>query len=147
MGAAVSLEEVLEAMEMQSDSMTHYLDRQTGRIELVTDDDTAGDEDMAALVEAIDADTEGRFVPLPDPFDVHEWEMMENFARQLRDLDTSETLLGAIRGRGAFRRFKDHVQRLGLAEQWHTFRDQRYREIAVDWCQENDIAYHEGRSA
>lgn len=146
MGVPVLLEEVVDAIEMQSDSMRHYLDRQTGNIELVTDDDTAGDEDMMALAEAIEGDTEGRFVPLPDSFDVHEWEMMENFARHLRDPDAAEALLGAIRGRGAFRRFKDQVERLGMMEQWYTFRDARYREIAIEWCQENDIAYREGRS-
>ncbi|WP_276662556.1 UPF0158 family protein [Syntrophomonas wolfei] len=50
-------------------------------------------------------------------------------------------LLYAIRGRGAFRRFKDKVQRLGIQQQWDKFREEAFKEIAIDWCEYNNIPY------
>jgi len=41
----------------------------------------------------------------------------------------------------AFRRFKDLIQRYGIADDWYKYRDNRYRGIAIQWCEENDIKY------
>lgn len=148
MSVSVSLAEIVDALQMQGESISYYLDRQTGVVEMVSDPDYAGEiEENEALMEAIDNDTEGRYVPLPDEFDVHEYAMMEDFARHLEDDGAANTLLNAIQGRGAFRRFKDRVQEMGLAERWYEFRDGRYREFAIEWCKENDVVYHEGRTA
>ncbi|GFH41994.1 hypothetical protein Hs30E_05450 [Lactococcus hodotermopsidis] len=46
-----------------------------------------------------------------------------------------------ISGRGAFRHFKDKVNLLGIEEKWYAFRDQAYREIAIQWCKENHLSY------
>jgi hypothetical protein len=48
-----------------------------------------------------------------------------------------------IRGRGAFRRFKDQIQAYGMAEEWYRYRDTALREIAVAWCEEHGIPYNE----
>jgi hypothetical protein len=48
-------------------------------------------------------------------------------------------LLNAIHGRGAFRYFKDKIHELGIADQWYTYRDEQYREVARDWCEQHDI--------
>jgi len=119
----------------------------------VEDKDGAANENLAAMLDwqrkaaelarAIDTDEEqggGRFIALPDPFEIHEWEMMRDFAaEEVKDEDASDTLLNAIHGKGAFRYFKDKVRELGLADQWFAYRHVRYRKIALDWCEENGI--------
>jgi hypothetical protein len=54
------------------------------------------------------------FIPLPSRFEIHEWSIMERFARSLTDAAVRDELDAAVHGRGAFRRFKDAVHRLPL---------------------------------
>ena len=55
--------------------------------------------------------------------------------------DFVNDLLDAIRGSGAFRRFKSMADRHGLIEDWYNFRDEAYEEIAKGWLEEHEIAY------
>ena len=64
---------------------------------------------------------------------------MERFAGGVADPAAQGELGDALRGRGAFRRFKDGVQRLGLAEKWYSYRDRGYEEVARAWCDAHDI--------
>ena len=72
----VRLSEIVDGMDFQSDEMTSYLHRPTGRVLWVT---------------------------------------------------------------GAFRRFKDTVHRLGLADAWYASRERGYSDVARNWCEANDI--------
>ncbi len=54
----------------------------------------------------------------------------------------SDELQAAVYGRGAFRRFKDAVHRLGIADEWYRFRDAALEEIAVEFLEAHGIAYH-----
>ncbi|WP_241993815.1 UPF0158 family protein [Mesobacillus foraminis] len=49
----------------------------------------------------------------------------------------------AIRGKGAFRRFNDNIINFQLEEQWYSFRERCFRQIAISWCKENQIDYME----
>jgi len=69
--------------------------------------------------------------------------MMQRFAAGLDDPDSRDVVLQALRGRGAFRVFKDTVHRLGLADGWYAHRDNAYREVARAWCEANGVA-HDG---
>ena len=75
------------------------------------------------------------FIPLPGKFEIHEWSIMERFARSLTDAALSDELGAALHGQGAFRRFKDAVQRLGIADEWYRFRDAALEEIAIEFLE------------
>lgn len=66
---------------------------------------------------------------------------MEDFVLSINDNKLSDELYYAIKGSGAFRRFKDLIQRYGIADDWYKYRDNKYREIAIQWCEENDMEY------
>ena len=68
---------------------------------------------------------------------------MERFCASVEDADIRDELCDAIRGRGAFRRFKDRVHAYGIAEAWYRYRDEALREIAVAWCEEHGMRYTE----
>ena len=53
----------------------------------------------------------------------------------------NELLHVALEGRGAFRRFKDTLHRVGLTNEWYAFKRKAYIEIAREWCVENEIEY------
>lgn len=48
-------------------------------------------------------------------------------------------LCNAISGNGAFRRFKDIIERYDIENQWYDYRDKSLKKLAVDWCNENNI--------
>ncbi len=50
-------------------------------------------------------------------------------------------MCSAIKGRGAFRRFRDQIYRYEIEEDWYAYLDEALKQMAIDWCQENGIAY------
>ena len=89
----------------------------------------------------IDEDDDDRFIPLPNQREINEYGMMEEFVSNVRNDSQRAALEIAISGRGAFRRFKDTIIRLGLEKKWYAFRDKEYLRVAREWCEENKIEY------
>ena len=152
MAAIVSLRDVIEVMDLSSDEATTYINRKTGEIVTLTDEIVAMAEDPDDAAEAAEwqkdllpkarevAASED-FIPLPGKFEIHEWSIMERFARSLPDAAVRDELDAAVHGRGAFRRFKDAVHRLGIADEWYRFREAALEEIAIGFLEANGIAY------
>lgn len=148
----VQLSDIIDGMDMQSDDLHPYLHRPTGRVITISDEAFAAaesdDDDSAGAAELTEARAilagEGEYLELPDRFEINEYGMMERFALHLTDRGAQEAVLAAIRGRGAFRYFKDTVHRLGLAASWYAYRDEQYREVAREWCAANGIEYDDG---
>ncbi|MGN0168236.1 MAG: UPF0158 family protein, partial [Acetatifactor sp.] len=84
-----------------------------------------------------------RFIRLPDKYEIHEYSIMEDFIESLPEGKHQNQLYRAIQGRGAFRRFKDSVNRMGIANSWYDFQENAYKEIAIRWCNENEYEYEE----
>lgn len=76
-------------------------------------------------------------------FEIHEYHIMEEFICTLKG-EKADKLECAIRGRGAFRRFKDMVDRMGISQQWYDFQAEYYRKLATQWCREHGLEYAEG---
>jgi hypothetical protein len=152
MAVVVSLRDIVDEMQMLSNERHAYLNKGTGELITITDDDIAIVENNDNWSEYPDwqdkilQDTQrvlssDDFLALPSQFDVHEYEIMERFCLSVENQGISETLLSKIRGSGAFRKFKDTVYRYGIETNWFKFRDQAYKEIAVSWLEGNEIAY------
>ena len=127
----VSLSEIVAEMDLQPDEASAYLDRESGSVVLITDEEfRAAENDDEKLVDlyALDAslvntarsiladDPPRRFVALPSKFDLHEYRIMEMFCLSVEDDRISRDLLQAIRGKGAFGRFKDRINAHGIAQ-------------------------------
>jgi Uncharacterised protein family (UPF0158) len=150
----VKLQDILEGMDFQSDARSSYLNTVTGEVVSIADEELrAAEEDIpldhfpawqhdviriAGEILATD-----HYLPLPDRFEINEYRLMERFCLSVDDEDIQGDLCDAIRGRGAFRRFKDRVQAYGMAEEWYRYRDAALREIAMAWCEEHGIVYTE----
>ncbi len=93
---------------------------------------------MPVSREALESD---RYLRLPDSFEIHEWSIMERFCHTVSEAASREELLDAIHGRGAFRLFRRTLERLGLREQWYSYRESAFECIARDWLEENHIPY------
>jgi hypothetical protein len=152
----IDLGTVVDAFEMQSKECRSILDRQTGEIHLLTSEEIYAIDDAEDLESFSDwqrplieigrlafNDTTGRFLTLPDQFEIHEYRALEGFSTSQADPDVSDQLLSAIRGRGAFRMFKATVDRLGLRDEWFKYRDEFLLRIARDWCEDHDLPFEE----
>lgn len=154
MKPAAKLSDLLDAMEFSSDEFYTCFDRQTGKIVsverfILTAVEEGDDEHLSNLSDwqreeveiarAIVSDTTERFIDPPDKFEFHEYHHMERFIQSLPAADAADQLWRAIKGRGAFRHFKDTAARLGLLEQWFQYRDEAVRKFVTDWAKASAV--------
>jgi len=149
----VPIELVVDELEMLEQGMLTYVHRKTGELVTFTEEmlDLAHREDDEVfedewgeehspdqLREILDS---ADWVALPDAFAIHEWEIMRAFAGTLEDTRRSEELQGALQGKGAFRAFKDIVNRYGLQDPWLDYKRQAFEKIARDALDEAGIPH------
>ena len=94
-----------------------------------------------AVTREIVSDDSSRFIPPPDKFEFHEYRVMEEFIRSIDDDEAADQLWCAIKGRGAFRYFKDTLHRLGIQQLWYDYLDAAQREFVIEWAKENNVAF------
>ena len=151
MPVVVSLQDIVSAMDLPSQEWESFLDPDTGEIVTVTEDDRRALEDpepdllpewqreiLPTIRKAVESD---RVLRLPDSFDIHEWSIMQRFCDAVADSSAQAELLDAIHGNGAFRVFRGALDRLGLRDQWHVFRDGAFEQIAREWLEANHVPY------
>lgn len=159
MSEIVELNEIIDALECSSDELQMYLDKTSGEMVPITDDELAladGDGDVAdeyvpdwqqetiAKAREILADEAGeRYIQLPDQLEINEHEMMLRFGRSIEDDELSASILGTMYGSSAFRRFKDLLRSSNIEKQWFAFKRAQLKQIAVQWCDQNEIKYKE----
>jgi hypothetical protein len=152
MAKRIVLDDLIDGIDMQNDDVTAYLDCDTGKVMTIGDEIASLSErdepDEWAdwereLIEVLREVEKGskRYVQLPSTWDVYEWDIMRRFSNTVGDHRVKELLLLQIHGRGAFRRFKDELDRSGLLDRWYEFKRNALREQAIEWCTENDIPF------
>jgi hypothetical protein len=151
----VKLSAIIDALEMSGDTRSAYLHRGTGEIVLLSDDDFSAAERCDDSGELSDWEREAvqqakavlgcsDYLRLPTSFDIHDYSIMEDFCLSVDDDDLRDELLGAIGGRGAFRCFRDTIERRGITEDWYRHRAEAYADIAVRWLEGHGIEYESG---
>ena len=120
MPATVLLKDILDALEILSDEASSLVDLDTGKVETVTMDLLSkaenwedGDKEpnlsewqkpeWEVVKRIVSTDS---FRKLPTKYDVHEWEIMRDFADAAGSDEIREELLDLIHGAGAFRNFQ-----------------------------------------
>jgi len=165
MTVAVSLRDLVGELQILPNEGSAYLNKVTGNIITVTEDDVAmvemdneleeemeeGNDDPGGEVLDVEAEhyqdvkrilaSDPDYLELPSRFEIHEYEIMERFCLSIPDGKVSDILLRKIRGSGAFRRFKDTIYQYNLEPDWFAYRDEAYKEIAIVWLESHDIAY------
>lgn len=134
----VRLSDIVDAIELTDQFTEYFIDKETGELEWISDM-TMTREEQEEIYDRLD---EHGFYRLPNSFDIREYDIMEDFAETLTGA-AHNRLSSAIRGKGAFRRFKNTVYDLGIDEQWYAFQEDAYKRIAAEWCEENGIEYEE----
>jgi L-methionine (R)-S-oxide reductase len=153
------LSEIVDGLDMQSDDVKNYFNKKTGKLVCITEMDRSEYEDYDSFDEdeteedfLDDRDNvpeeirdffenEDDYLSLPSQHDIHEYDIMADFCGSVENKEQATELQRAIKGSGAFRRFKDLVHERGIQERWYRFRNAAFKEIAVEWCEDNEIDY------
>lgn len=138
----VDLNEIIDALEMLSmtrDFSRSFVNMHTGRIVSLFEGEDFSDVE--------DEDLEGDWIPdhyasLPEREELNEYEMMETFCCSITNGKIQEDLLYAIQGKGAFGRFKTAIHCHNVENKWYKFREERLKEIAVEFCERHGLTYH-----
>ena len=154
MNKPAKISDLTDALEFDMPTHIMYFDRQTGQLVSVDRDVMngveEGDEELLCrlpdwqkeeveIARAILGDDADRFIDAPDRFDFNEYQHMQCFIKTVQDPSDAEELWRAIRGRGAFRYFKDTAERLGLLERWFRYRDEAMKEFIITWAEANNV--------
>ena len=149
----VHLSSIAEGIEFQSLESCSYLNLVTGEIILVADEDIRAVESGDDISEHADwyketiastkmfLENEDQYLELPTTYELNEYQIMENFVCSIPAEEQREKMLNLIRGKGAFYRFKQGIERFLLKEQWYKYRDAEITKFAEEWCKENNLQY------
>ena len=153
MAILVKLDDIIDGLESQSDESSSFLNKRTGEVVLINDyemraaeegnpleDFPDWEQDQVRIAKEILAET-GQYIPLPTKFEIDEYSIMERFCVTLDNQEIGDILYDIISGSGAFRRFKDVIYRYEIEDEWHSYRDNALKEIAIEWCRENNIEF------
>lgn len=151
----VKLEDVIEQLEFANDLSKSYFNKKTGEIhfipeevemhidsEVFDENDLPGWEKEIVPVAKDILQNPGNYIIFPSQFDIHEYEIMERFCLSFDDEELREIMYSSIKGSGAFRRFKDNIYKYGISDDWFKYKEEAFREIAVEWCEDNGIEYY-----
>lgn len=154
----VKLKDVIELLDILDDNFRAFYAKETGNVfylsvdDLRIAEDSEEDDDFAdypewqkeSIKEAIEiVENWEDYIELPDRFEINEYRIMEKFTLSIEDQRICNDIYYSIKGNGAFRRFKDKIYHYSLDKDWYSFRDNALREIAIAWCEENEIIYFE----
>ncbi len=167
---SVNLSEIEYALEDSSFMVKHFLDLETGEVIPITEEISSqleaiyeeyyipGDEDFDlraaleasdlsdwekdAVLEASQVETQfgQRYIRIPEGDSHQGYRDMEDFIDTVENQRLGGRLEQAIRGKGAFRRFKDVLGDYPAERmRWFEFTNARWRERALEWLESEGI--------
>ncbi len=148
----VSVQSVVDELAKVGDEETAFLDRVLGRFVTLSDELRSILESNEPIEDPVDytkAELEGmrrrlrsnHLVPLPTKAQTKEFLLRERFCEALPEGEAKEQMLKVLRGQTGFRSFEAAVDRLGLADSWPRYRDERFAAVAVEWLEQRGIAF------
>lgn len=136
----IPLKQVIQAIEEANEVFTSFWDTKTGKTVYLADPLMTDEMDESLVAEIENAPE--RYLRFPSKHEIHQYRIMEDFIDQLSPGKAREELAYAIRGKDAFRQFKQSVRYHGLEQRWY-YLTEAYRELAIHWCAEECLEYIE----
>jgi hypothetical protein len=129
----ISWESLEDAFENNAHEVHSYLHLETGEVIRVVDG--VADPTMHSRIMS-----DPLYLRVDPVSSREQYRWMEHFIAEVEDDELKQLLLGAIDGKGAFRRFKDVLINYPIdRERWFTFRSARLRECMEGWLLTHDI--------
>lgn len=131
----VSLEKIIEGLEMVDNIVDCYYNPEKDEIFLsnIGEFEELTEDEIDELFE--------KSAILPTQYEINEYQIMVDFIEIIDDDKLKEELQRLIQGKGAFRRFKDYCFEANIIQDWYDYKEQKYKEIAINWCKANGLQY------
>jgi hypothetical protein len=131
----VTLSKIIEGLEMVDDMTDCYYNPEKDEIFLsnIGEYEDLTEDEIDELFEAS--------IILPTQHEINEYQIMVDFIETIDNLEIKNNLQRLIYGKGAFRRFKDYCVEMNIIQEWYKYRDEQYKEIAIEWCKQNELEY------
>ena len=155
----VKIQKIVDELEMRFMDTTVYYNKITGEILNVQDDDfrIVEDDDFEKNIENYpewqrehlkkvynllynDIDN---YIALPNNFEIKDSDIMEEFIDTISNNNKKLQLENCMWQKGMYRKFKDKLIEVGLENEYYKFYDEKLKEIAIEWCKENNLEYEE----
>ena len=137
----IEIDEITDAIEMVNDDWDGFLDLEKMEVIWLAKPSLMGfykerDERWELIENRPD-----RFVKLPQKCEIDDYRIMEGFVCSIDERKIHSELSEAIRGKGAFRKFKKALYNCGAEEQWYSYQRSEYEKTAIRWCEINEIPF------
>lgn len=133
----VKLQDVVDALEYQSDTLAAYIDLDAAEVRTLFLEDFVGQEEYERSLREFESCNS---LMLPRSEELDDYGVMRSFAF-MQEGAAGDRLKRAVEGRGAFKRFKGEVAKLGIGEDWLAFRDESRAETARDFLEANGVRW------
>lgn len=153
MSLPVKIGSVLEALLFTEDDCTTYINKKTGEIASVSDEESnfahqeldetvpewiiAGTPRIKLILESED------YFEMPSKYDLHEEKVMALFCETVEKEDVKNYLLKTLKGKAAAENFVKFIDEFELNESWTTHRNNAVKQIAIDFLNVNSIPFED----
>ncbi len=149
----VKIDDIIDAVDFDSDMSESFLNIKTEQVCMFTDEELRAAENNVDLSDSAEwyceavasakhyLENQDDFLSLPEKYDFNEYRIIEKFIARVVISKQSAMLSQSIHGKGAFRRFKTMLEKLGLIDEWYKYRGQQLRKFVEFWCKENKIDF------
>ena len=131
----VTLSKIIEGLEMVDNIVDCYYNPEKGEIFLsnIGDYEELTEDEIDELFE--------ESIILPTQYEINEYQIMVDFIDTIDNIEIKDNLHKLIQGKGAFRRFKDYCFEMNIIQNWYNYKEEKYKEIAIEWCRQNKLEY------
>ena len=131
----IKLDKIIDGLEMVDNITDCYYNPEKDEIFLsnIGEVENLSEDELDELFE--------KSIILPKQYEINEYQIMLDFIDTLDNLEIKDNLHRLIQGKGAFRRFKDYCFDVNIIQDWYKFKEERYKKIAIEWCEQNDLKY------
>lgn len=153
----VDIQKIADELQMRFMNTTVYYNKQTGETLNIQDDDfrIVEEDDFENNIQSYpewqrdhlkevydllynDVDN---YIALPNNFEIRDSDIMEEFIETVSNNSKRIQLENCMWQKGMYRKFKDKLIEIGLENEYYKFYDEKLKEIAIEWCKENNLEY------
>lgn len=153
----VDIQKIVDELQMRFMDSTVYYNKVTGETLNVQDDDFRIVEDddfenniqdypewqrehLKEVYDLLYNDIDN-YIALPNNFEIKDSDIMEEFIETVSNNSKRIQLENCMWQKGMYRKFKDKLIEIGLENEYYKFYDEKLKEIAIEWCKENNLEY------
>lgn len=131
----VTLSKIIEGLEMVNEIDDCYYNPEKDEIFLsnIGEYEELTEDEIDELFE--------ESIILPTQYEMNEYQIIVDFIDTIDNEKLKTELQRLIQGKGAFRKFKDYCFESNIIQDWYKYKEQRYKEIAIEWCKQNELEY------